>query len=75
MYLLLHILRRLGLGIGAYVAVFSYYDPHIATSTARAIAFGVALFAFSLPGIPRLPRRSTARPRGFEVVVPGKSSD
>jgi hypothetical protein len=75
MYLFLHILRRLGLGIGAYVAVFTYYNPSMATSNAQAIAFGVALVAFSLPGIPRMPRRNTARPRGFEVVVADKSSD
>ena len=58
MYLFLHILRRLGLGIGAYVAVFTYYNPSMATSNAQAIAFGVALVAFSLPGIPRMPRKA-----------------
>jgi len=68
------LLRRVGLGIGSYLAVFSYFNPNMNSDDARHIAQGVGLVAFCLP-----PVRGRYRPsppqRGFEVVVPEQRRD
>jgi hypothetical protein len=73
----LALLRRLGLALGAYIATYHYLDntSNIRTSIVRWIAFGLALFFFSLPRL-HPPRRPPSDPRrGFEVVVPDKTAD
>jgi hypothetical protein len=70
------LLRRLGLGVGAFMAAFYYYDPHMSSYNARMIGLGVGLVAFCLPRLGLPSADASARPaRGFEVVVPGQRQD
>lgn len=76
MHLILPLLRRLGLALGAYLAAFNYFNnTNLSTSASKSVAFGLALFCFSLPRLhtPRLPPPDPRR--GFEVVVPDKTPD
>jgi hypothetical protein len=76
MFMALHWLRRVVLGVGASLAAFGYFDPGMRTEDSVRIALGVGLVAFALPGIPRgRPRRPKKARRGFEVVVPEGRAD
>ena len=73
-FLILSLLRRLGLGLGTFLAVFPYFNQSLDTDNALAIGFGAGLVAFCLPPV-RLRQRAPLPPRGFEVVVPEQPRD
>jgi len=73
-HLVFSLLRRVGLGAGSFMAVFTYFDQSMDRETAVMIGLGVGLVAFSLPRL-RPPGRPPSAPRGFEVVVPEERRD
>jgi len=72
--LILAVLRRVGLGVGSFLAVFPYFNQSLDTDNAMAIGLGVGLVAFCLPPV-RGRYRSPPPQRGFEVVVPEQPRD
>lgn len=66
--------RRVGLGTGAFLVVYPYFNQNMDTPSAAAIGVGAGLLAFCLPAVRGL-GPSLPAPRGFEVVVPEERRD
>jgi hypothetical protein len=73
--LIFSLLRRLGLGVGSFLAIFPYFNQSMDTDSALAIVIGVGLVAFCLPPVGGRDRSLPPQPRGFEVVVPEQPRD
>jgi hypothetical protein len=73
--LIFSLLRRLGLGLGTFLAVFPYFNQSLDTDNALAIGLGAGLVAFCLPPVRGRHRRPPPPQRGFEVVVPEQPRD
>jgi len=73
--LIISLLRRLGLGVGSFLAIFPYFNQSMDTDSALAIGFGAGLVAFCLPPVGGRDRPLPPPQRGFEVVVPEPPRD